>query len=147
MLYLAPSARMRSLEALWKFIEPTARAIGTMNELSEHAAYQTTFNNEQALRILKRGISSRVITPLADYLELGKGELAGTLHSAENVLRLLELKEMANDTFESEDAALGWLRRPHPMLDGESPLESAKTSFGSNRVKDILVSIKHGGVV
>lgn len=136
------------------------------NELSEHAAYQTVFNNEQALRILKRGISSRVITPLSDYLELGKGELVVILdidrttalrradkdqplplHSAENVLRLLELKEMANDTFESEAAALGWLRRPHPMLDGESPLESAKTSFGSSRVKDILVSIKHGGVV
>lgn len=161
-----PSARSRSLEALWKFIEPSARVIRTINEASEQAAYQAIFNNEQALRILKRGISSRVITPLSDYLELGKGELVGILdldrttalrradkdqplplHSAENVLRLLELKEMANDTFESEDAALGWLRRPHPMLDGESPLESAKTSFGSNRVKDILVSIKHGGVV
>lgn len=124
------------------------------------------FSNERALRILRRGISSQVIAPLSDYLAIGKGELVGMLdmdrttalrragkdlplptHSAENVLRLLELKDIANDTFESEDAALGWLRRPHPMLDGESPLESAKTSFGSRRVKDILVAIKHGGVV
>lgn len=124
------------------------------------------FSNERALRILKRGISSQVIAPLSDYLAIGKGELVGMLdmdrttalrragkdlplptHSAENVLRLLELKDIANDTFESEDTALGWLRRPHPMLDGESPLESAKTSFGSRRVKDILVAIKHGGVV
>ena len=124
------------------------------------------FSNERALRILKRGISSQVIAPLSDYLAIGKGELVGMLdmdrttalrragkdlplptHSAENVLRLLELKDIARDTFESEDAALGWLRRPHPMLDGESPLESAKTSFGSRRVKDILVAIKHGGVV
>lgn len=124
------------------------------------------FSNEWALRILRRGISSQVIAPLSDYLAIGKGELVGMLdmdrttalrragkdlplptHSAENVLRLLELKDIANDTFESEDAALGWLRRPHPMLDGESPLESAKTSFGSRRVKDILVAIKHGGVV
>ena len=124
------------------------------------------FSNERALRILKRGISSQVIAPLSDYLAIGKGELAGMLdmdrttalrragkdlplptHSAENVLRLLELKDIARDTFESEDAALGWLRRPPPMLDGENPLESAKTSFGSRRVKDILVAIKHGGVV
>ena len=127
---------------------------------------ELAFSNERALRILKRGISSQVIAPLSDYLAIGKGELVGMLdmdrttalrragkdlplptHSAENVLRLLELKDIARDTFESEDAALGWLRRPHPMLDGESPLESAKTSFGSRRVKDILVAIKHGGVV
>ncbi len=124
------------------------------------------FSNERALRILKRGISSQVIAPLSDYLAIGKGELAGMLdmdrttalrragkdlplptHSAENVLRMLELKDIACDTFESEEAALGWLRRPHPMLDGESPLESASTSFGSRRVKDILVAIKYGGVV
>ena len=131
-------------------------------------SYQWAFfiSNEEALRILKRGISSQVIGPLSDYLAIGKGELVSMLdmdrttalrragkdlplptHSAESVLRLLELNNIACDTFESDDAALGWLRRPHPMLDGESPLESAKTSFGSRRVKDMLVAIKHGGVV
>ena len=124
------------------------------------------FSNERALHILKRGISSQVIGPLSDYLAIGKGELVSMLdmdrttalrragkdlplptHSAESVLRLLELNNIACDTFESDDAALGWLRRPHPMLDGESPLESAKTSFGSRRVKDMLVAIKYGGVV
>lgn len=69
------------------------------------------------------------------------------LDLAEDVLRLLELEKMANDTFESEEAALGWLRRPHPMLDGKSPLESAKTSFGAQRARGILVSIKYGGAV
>lgn len=68
-------------------------------------------------------------------------------HSAESVLRLLELEEIANDTFDSEGAALDWLRRPHPMLDGESPLQAAKTSFGAQRVKDILLAVKYGGVV
>lgn len=68
-------------------------------------------------------------------------------HLDENVLRQRELEEVANNTFESKAAALGWLRRPHPMLDGKSPLESAKTSFGAQRAKDILVSIKYGGAV
>jgi uncharacterized protein (DUF2384 family) len=54
---------------------------------------------------------------------------------------------MATDTFESDDAAHGWLRRQHPMLEGECPLEAAKTSFGTRRVKDMLVAIKYGGVV
>jgi hypothetical protein len=30
---------------------------------------------------------------------------------------------------------------------GESPLEAAATSYGAQRVREILVAIRHGGVV
>ncbi len=124
------------------------------------------FNSEKAVSILRQGISSRAIEPLSDLFGVGKGDFAAYLdldrttalrrankdqalpmHAAEGVLRLLELEAMATDTFESDDAAHGWLRRKHPMLEGECPLEAAKTSFGTRRVKDILVAIKYGGVV
>lgn len=119
-----------------------------------------------AHKIVKRGISSLAITPLGDFLGLGKGTVAeyldldrGTanrraakgqalpMHAAEGVVRLLELDQMAADTFEAEAEASQWLRKPHPMLDGETPLEAAKTSYGAQRVKDILLAIKYGGVV
>lgn len=58
-----------------------------------------------------------------------------------------ELEGLARSTFETADEAAAWLRRPHPMLDGKSPLECAATSLGAQRVKDVLVAIKHGGVV
>ena len=124
------------------------------------------FNSEKAVSILRQGISSRAIEPLSDLFGVGKGDVAAYLdldrttalrrankdqalpmHAAEGVLRLLELEAMATDTFESDDAAHGWLRRPHTMLEGECPLEAAKTSFGTRRVKDMLVAIKYGGVV
>ena len=111
------------------------------------------FNSEKAVSILRQGISSRAIEPLSDLFGVGKGDFAAYLdldrttalrrankdqalpmHAAEGVLRLLELEAMATDTFESDDAAHGWLRRPHPMLEGECPLEAAKTSFGTRRV-------------
>ena len=126
----------------------------------------TAFNSEKAVSILRQGISSRAIEPLSDLFGVGKGDFAAYLdldrttalrrankdqalpmHAAEGVLRLLELEAMATDTFESDDAAHGWLRRQHPMLEGECPLEAAKTSFGTRRVKDMLVAIKYGGVV
>ncbi len=130
------------------------------------AALPPTFNSEKAVSILRQGISSRAIEPLSDLFGVGKGDFAAYLdldrttalrrankdqalpmHAAEGVLRLLELEAMATDTFECDDAAHGWLRRPHPMLEGECPLEAAKTSFGTRRVKDMLVAIKYGGVV
>ena len=122
--------------------------------------------NGLAYQIVKRGISSRALGPLGEFLGLGKGIVAEYLdldrgtanrrasrdqplptHAAESVLRLLELDQMAADTFETEAESSGWLRKPHPMLDGETPLECAKSSYGAQRVKDILLAIKYGGVL
>ena len=123
-------------------------------------------SSRQAHTIVKLGISSRSLTPLSKYLGLGKGAVAGYLdldraaatrketkgemlptYAAESLLRLLELDGLAKQTFETPEEAAGWMRQPHPMLDGDSPLECAKSSFGTQRVKDILVAIMHGGVI
>lgn len=60
---------------------------------------------------------------------------------------LAAIEEMAKTTFETEDDARVWLERPHPLLDGESPLEAAKTTTGAQHVKQILIAIKYGGAV
>lgn len=123
------------------------------------------FNNEMAIRLIKRGISSGTVSPLASFLGVKKSELTDTLgmdrstaarrlerkqplpnHSAEGVLRIMELVTLAEDVFDTGESALGWIRRVHPMLDNETPLEAAKTSFGARRVSDILIAIKYGGV-
>ncbi|MEO6292151.1 MAG: antitoxin Xre/MbcA/ParS toxin-binding domain-containing protein [Burkholderiaceae bacterium] len=169
--------RDKTLSALGKFIaidelnglgQPPA-LVGVregMTWANEAIRLPAAFNSEKAVSILRQGISSRAIEPLSDLFGVGKGDVAAYLdldrttalrrankdqalpmHAAEGVLRLLELEAMATDTFESDDAAHGWLRRPHPMLEGECPLEAAKTSFGTRRVKDMLIAIKYGGVV
>jgi putative toxin-antitoxin system antitoxin component (TIGR02293 family) len=161
------SNRSAALSALWAMLDapdpgepspaPTRVMVGTR---------LAGLSSVGACKVLKRGISSQAIGPLGDYLGLGKGVVAQYLdldrstanrrvakgqllpvHSAESVLRLLELGQMAADTFDTEDEALVWLRQAHPMLDGDSPLEAAKTSFGAQRVKDILIAIRYGGVV
>ena len=121
---------------------------------------------KQAYVIVKAGIPSRSLEPLSDHLGIGKGAAAGVLgmdratanrrvakddvlptYAAESMLRLLELDAMARDTFETDEEAAAWLRQPHPMLDGETPLDCAKSGFGAERVKDILNAVKYGGVV
>ena len=117
-------------------------------------------------RIVKTGISSKALDLAGDILGLSKAARAmyldldrGTInrlaakdqdlptHAAESVLRMLELHGLATETFATEDEASGWLNRPHPMLEGEAPLAAAKTSFGAQRGKDILLAIKYGGIV
>ena len=59
----------------------------------------------------------------------------------------IELESLAEETFETADDAARWLRRPHPMLDDETPLDFAKSRRGAERVRDILLSIKYGNAV
>jgi putative toxin-antitoxin system antitoxin component (TIGR02293 family) len=126
----------------------------------------TFFSADRSHRIVKRGVSSRLLEPLAQYLGLGTGEVAEylgmvrraalrkassdeilPLHAAESMLRLLELHRLAEDTFETSHEADAWMRKPHPMLEGEAPLDCVKSAFGAQRVKDMLLALKHGGVV
>ena len=123
-------------------------------------------DSASAYRLIKRGISSKAIAPLGEFLGLGKATVAAYLdldrgtanrraakdqllptHAAEAVVRLLDLDQMAGDTFETQAEASEWLRKPHPMLDAETPLEAARTGYGAQRVKDILLAIRYGGVV
>jgi len=161
------TSRSAALSTLWAMLD--APNPGESPQASARVLVGTRLaglSSEGACKLLKRGISSQAIGPLGDYLGLGKGVVAEYLdldrstanrrvakgqllpiHSAESVLRLLELAQMSTDTFETEEEASAWLRRPHPMLDGDSPLELAKTSYGAQRVKDILIALRYGGVV
>lgn len=160
------SSRSAALSAIWAILEAPDQGDPPMATRVMVGARLAGLSSVGACKILKRGISSQAIVPLGDYLGLGKGAIAQYLdldrstanrrvakgqllpvHSAESVLRLLELGQMAADTFETEDEASTWLRQPHPMLDGDSPLELAKTSYGAQRVKDILIAVRYGGVV
>lgn len=45
------------------------------------------------------------------------------------------------------DEARIWLSRPHPLLGGQTPRQCLRTQSGTDQVRNILVAIRHGGVV
>lgn len=59
---------------------------------------------------------------------------------------LREMQELATEVFGAREAAV-WLQRPHPLLDGKTPLHAAATPRGLQQVIAILVALKYGGVV
>lgn len=40
-----------------------------------------------------------------------------------------------------------WWRSPHPLLCGKTPWLASQRAGGAERVRDLLVALKHGGVV
>ena len=163
----ATRKRSVTLATIWKLIfigEPSETFVS--REPLNDSDTSVKFDNQLACQVLKKGITSKALSPVGEFLGLSKSQIASYLeldrgtvtrlaaknqllptHAAENVLRFLELDSLAAETFDSHADAFEWLKRPHPMLEGDSPLNAARTSYGTQRVKDILLSIKYGGVV
>lgn len=146
--------------------QPGRLSLGMATDPMEWLSKSMPLPSATAHSILRRGVPSKSLLLLGEYLGIGEGVLADLvgmdratvsrkvaadqplpLHAAERVLRLLELQCQAEDTFDSPAAASAWLRRGHEMLEGETPLEWAQSWYGAQTVKELLVALKHGGVV
>ncbi len=121
------------------------------------------FSGATAESVLKRGVCSAVVAELAlegaisvehvaEYIGLSPRALTrrvargATLPpmAAEKAMLLIELMALALDVFRTIEHAFGWLTARHPMLDGKTPLQYARTPWGLDRVRALLGSLKWG---
>lgn len=128
--------------------------------------HQVQFTHWQTKSLLESGMPASMVPEISEMLGVGLTELAKLMeidrstvtrlrsdgkivptHCAETVLRLIEIQQIATDTFGSLEEASKWLNTPHPLFDLKTPLLEAKSSYGAQHVKDMLIAIKYGGVV
>jgi putative toxin-antitoxin system antitoxin component (TIGR02293 family) len=67
-----------------------------------------------------------------------------TPDQSDRLSRVLRMIDLAETMFGDPAKARTWLRRPTPLLDGESPLDRLDTDFGIRQVEAILGRIDHG---
>ena len=67
-----------------------------------------------------------------------------TVEESDRVFRVLHAFSHATDLYGSQERALQWLRRPHPRLEGRTPLSLLRTDTGSRIVEETLGQIEHG---
>ena len=67
-----------------------------------------------------------------------------TLEESDRVLRVVRILSSAESVYGDRARALAWLRKPHPRLEGRSPLSLAKTDTGSRIVEELLIQIDEG---
>ena len=76
---------------------------------------------------------------------LQRREEEGRLRPAESerLERIARLATLAEQVWESEEAAQQFLTTPHPLLDNQAPLDLAATDLGTRRVETLLWSLEH----
>jgi len=68
-----------------------------------------------------------------------------TAAESDRLWRLLHIWQRSRTAFASDDAARSWLKTPHGLLDGETPLERLDTEPGLREVEDLLTTLDETG--
>lgn len=93
---------------------------------------------------LERTEIDAIIIPLRTLQHRRSRREKLTIEESDRVLRVIRALSLAESVYGSRERALGWLRKPHPRLDGRTPLSLLKTDTGSRIVEELLVQIDEG---
>ena len=111
---------------------------------------------------VRAGLPYSALEPVREHLEASDDLLAQALGISARTLRrrretgtlttdesdrlvlLAEIVALAQQALDSAEAAREWLRTPHSMLGGESPLDHMDTVTGMEEVKTMLDHIEYG---
>jgi putative toxin-antitoxin system antitoxin component (TIGR02293 family) len=61
-----------------------------------------------------------------------------------NLVRILEIKSLADRVFGDEAKAEAWLHRPNASLSGQRPIDLLEDELGAAVVRELLERIDHG---
>ena len=70
-----------------------------------------------------------------------------SMEESERTERLARVVALTEAIWGNEGEARAFLNRPHPLLDGDTPLTVARTELGARRVEQLLHDVEYGLVV
>ena len=132
-----------------------------LHRMVEGLGVKSAASEQEILRIVEERLAASVIKRLLG-LGLDRAEIDATvipsrtlqhrrsrrerltLEESDRVLRLVRIFSTVEAVYGNRERALGWLRRPHPRLDGRSPISLLKTDTGSRIVEELLTQIDEG---
>ena len=96
------------------------------------------------------GLESRDVLDFAgiDRTTVSRRKASGAAlpqDAAVKALQVTDLMTQSTEVFGSPGQASLWLTKPHPLLDGETPLRRARTPWGMSKVQGMLVALRYGG--
>ncbi|MEJ8810395.1 antitoxin Xre/MbcA/ParS toxin-binding domain-containing protein [Variovorax ureilyticus] len=120
---------------------------GQAAELASHPVQARVIDEWFAASGLERRKDLQIALNLTPSMLSRKGGGDKDLDASvtERMLRHSDLLVRAAEVFGDDGPA--WMTKPHPLLDGKTPLEFASNEFGAERVREILSAIEYGGVV
>ena len=130
---------------------------------SKQPALHLTFSSQVARAMASRGLPADAIRSIVESSAVNADVLSAFLglnrttikrradrdeplppEASAKALEFAELATLGAEVFGSIEAATRWLTRPHPLLEGETPLDRAKTRWGFDEVRSLLIAVRYG---
>ena len=159
---LSGLSRARPASAQTDVLMEVVQSAATAGGLSE----PVRFSGTAAETLVRRGLKATLLAELAvasgidarhlyefaciDRSTVSRRAMRDDVLPQEVAVKALEfawLVATAADVFGTVADAARWLTRPHPALEGETPLHRARTPWGLERVRSVLGALKHGAPV
>ena len=130
-------------------------------QMGDWLGFQPPATETDVLRLVEGQLTPKVIQRLIQ-MGLGRPEIDAliiplrtlqhrrsrheklSVEESDRVIRLIRVVSAAETVYGSRERALAWLRRPHPRLDGRSPLSLLRTDTGARIVEELLIQIDEG---
>jgi putative toxin-antitoxin system antitoxin component (TIGR02293 family) len=120
--------------------------VRTLPELSRRVSRGLPFRSlRRVVDLFPEAQRRRIEQLIVPRTTLQRREAAGTLspEESERLERVARLTALAEHVWESREAAQSWLVTPHPLLEGEAPLDLAASELGARRVEDVLWKLEY----
>jgi putative toxin-antitoxin system antitoxin component (TIGR02293 family) len=125
-------------------VKPLAEAYEKLKELRRSGAFESEKETTVVDRLdalYREVVAAKSPDRLADLIRrLG----AGGSHASTNLVRLLDIRILADRVFGDEAKAEAWLNRPSTALSGQKPIDLLSDELGTSVVREMLERIDHG---
>lgn len=121
--------------------------------------------DSERLEQIKVGLSATLIQALRVTFDLHERNLETLLNASVSTLerrkrekknldpvaserldRIASICHLAEDVFESREAAASWMSKPNKALGGATPIMLCETEIGAKQVRRVLLALEWGGV-
>jgi putative toxin-antitoxin system antitoxin component (TIGR02293 family) len=134
------ASRLGGSDALGRRIEGELDLVNLVREGLPVSALETAIRRG----VLSRAEAERLVIPRRTLSHRKRRGEPLTTDESDKLARVVRVAALAEETFQDEEKAHGWLRDPNRALGGERPLDLLETEGGARLVEQVLGRIAHG---
>jgi len=130
----------------------------------DFSSNRNLLKDSERLRQIKEGFSAHLFQAVQVTFDLQERSLETLLNASISTLerrrreqkpldpvaserldRIATVSNLAEEVFESREAAANWMSKPNKALDGSTPIMLCETEIGAKQVRRVLQALEWGG--
>jgi putative toxin-antitoxin system antitoxin component (TIGR02293 family) len=141
---MIPAGRIATILGGEPILKRRVRSLGDLHTAVAAGLPKATLGHTVRYLIADRGEARRVMERIVAPATYKRRKTLLMPDESERVERLARVIATAEQVWDSREDARAFLTAPHRQLQGQRPVDAARTELGARRVEELLGQIAHG---